>query len=168
MQTAIPKVARACLAASVFGLAFATSVVAASEERDPLIGSWKLESWQVIAEDGTPHDLFGASPKGYLVLTPEGRSIVLTTASGRKGGMDDAIRVALHKSMLAYSGRYRVEKNDFITTVEVSWNEEWTGTEQRRHYRISGDKLFIESAPAPSIVFPGKTDFRRIVWAREK
>ena len=77
MQTAIPKVARACLAASVFGLAFATSVVAASEERDPLIGSWKLESWQVIAEGGTPHDLFGASPKGYLVLTPEGRSIVV-------------------------------------------------------------------------------------------
>ena len=124
-------------------------------------------SWQVIAVDGT-HDLFGASPKGYLMLTPEGRSIVLTTASGRKGGMDDASRAALHKSMLAYSGGYRVEGNDFITTVEVSWNEEWNGTEQRRHYRIEGDKLFIESAPAPSIVFPGKTDFRRIVWAREK
>ena len=26
----------------------------------------------------------------------------------------------------------------------------------------------IESEPAPSIVFPGKTDFRRIVWEREK
>jgi hypothetical protein len=35
-------------------------------------------------------------------------------------------------------------------------------------FRIEGDKLFIESAPAPSIVFPGKTDFRRIVWEREK
>jgi hypothetical protein len=29
-------------------------------------------------------------------------------------------------------------------------------------------KLFIETAPAPSIVFPGKTDFRRIVWERER
>jgi hypothetical protein len=45
---------------------------------------------------------------------------------------------------------------------------EWNGTEQRRHFRIEGDKLFIESVPAPSIVFPGKTDFRRIVWEREK
>ena len=168
MQTSVPKVTRAFLAASVFGLALVTSLALAAADRHPLIGSWKLVSWQVIAEDGTPHDVFGASPKGYLVLTPEGRSIVVTTAAGRQGGMDDANRAALHKSMLAYSGRYRVEGSDFITTVEVSWNEEWNGTEQRRHYSIEGDKLFIESAPAPSIVFPGKTDFRRIVWVREK
>ena len=168
MRTAIPKGTHAFLAAGAFGVALATSLAAAAEEQHPLIGSWKLVSWQVISEDGTAHDVFGASPKGYLVLTPEGRSIVVTTAAGRVGGMDDANRATLHKSMLAYSGRYRVEGGDFITTVEVSWNEEWNGTEQRRHYRIEGDKLFIESAPAPSIVFPGKTDFRRIVWVREK
>jgi hypothetical protein len=155
-------------AAAALGAASAMSTVASAEQRHPLVGNWKLVSWQVIAEDGTPHDVFGASPSGYLVLTPEGRSIVITTAAGRKGGMGDVDRAALHKTMLAYSGRYRVEGSDFITSVEVSWNEEWNGTEQRRHYRIEGDKLFIESAPAPSIVFPGKTDFRRIVWVREK
>ena len=140
---------------------------ATSDQRHPLIGNWKLVSWQVITEDGAPQDVFGTSPKGYLVLTPEGRSIVVTTATDRKGGTDDPARAALHKSMLAYSGRYRVEGSDFITTVEVSWNEIWNGTEQRRHYRIESDKLFIESAPAPSIIFPGKTDFRRIVWVRD-
>jgi hypothetical protein len=90
-----------------------------------------------------------------------------TTAADRKPGADDLERAALQRSMLAYSGRYRVEGSDFITTVEVSWNEQWNGTEQRRHYRIDGDKLFIESAPGPSIIYPGKTDFRRIVWLRE-
>jgi len=54
-----------------------------------------------------------------------------------------------------------------VTVVDVSWNEEWNGTEHRRRFRIEGDKLFIELAPAPRIVFPGKTDFRRIVWERE-
>ena len=29
-------------------------------------------------------------------------------------------------------------------------------------------KLFIETVPAPSMVSPGKTDFRRLVWVREK
>jgi hypothetical protein len=82
--------------------------------------------------------------------------------------MGDAERAALHKSMLAYSGKYRVVDNDFITTVDVSWNEVWNGTEQRRHFRIEGDKLLIESEPGPSIVFPGKTDYRRLVWEREK
>jgi hypothetical protein len=107
--------------------------------------------------DDTPQDIFGTSPKGNLVLTPEWRSIDVTTAPDRKGGTDDAARAALQKSMLAYNGRYRVEGSDFITTVEISWNEEWNGTEQRRRYRIEGETLFIESAPAPSIVFSGKT-----------
>jgi Lipocalin-like domain len=147
-------------------LAIHSSVLGA--DADGLIGTWRLVSWQVIVENEPPQNVFGLHPKGFLILTREGRSIVLTTAENRRGGMGDAERVALHKSMLAYSGKYRVEGNDFITVVDVSWNEEWNGTEQRRHFRIEGDKLFIESAPAPSMLFPGKTDFRRIVWEREK
>ena len=75
--------------------------------------------------------------------------------------MGDTERAALPKSTLAYSAKYRIEGQDLITTVDISWNEGWNGTEQRRHFRIEADKLFIESAPAPSILFPGKTDFRR-------
>ena len=137
-------------------------------DSDALIGIWKLVSWQVIVENEPPHNPFGPTPKGYLILTPQGRSMVVNTASNRKGGLGDAERAALHKSMLAYTGKYRVEGNEFITTVEVSWNEVWNGTEQRRHWRIEGDKLFIKLAPAPSILFPGKVDFRRIVWERER
>ncbi len=147
-------------------LAISTSVFAA--DSDALVGTWNLVSWQVIVENEAPQNVFGSNPKGYLILTREGRSIVVTTADNRRGGMGDAERAALHKSMLAYSGKYRIEGSDFITVVDVSWNEDWNGTEQRRHFRIEGDKLFIESAPAPSIVFPGKTDYRRIVWEREK
>jgi hypothetical protein len=137
-------------------------------EAESPIGTWKLVSWQVIVDNERPRDVFGTHPKGYLILTREGRIMVLTTAESRRGGMGDAERAALHKSMLAYSGKYRIEGKDLITTVDVSWNEEWNGTEQRRHFRIEGDKLFIETAPAPSIVYPGQIDFRRIVWEREK
>jgi Lipocalin-like domain len=153
---------------ALFVIILAISRLLFAAEADGLIGTWKLVSWQVIAETERPQNVFGSHPKGFLVLTREGRSIVVTTADNRRGGMGDAERAALHKSMLAYSGKYRVEGHDFITVVDVSWNEEWNGTEQRRHFRIEGDKLFIESAPAPSILFPGKTDFRRIVWEREK
>jgi hypothetical protein len=137
-------------------------------DADALIGTWKLVSWQVIADREPPQNVFGPHPKGFLILTREGRSMAITTAESRRAGMSDPERAALHKSMLAYSGKYRIDGNDFVTVVDVSWNEEWNGTEQRRHFRIEGDKLFIESAPAPSIIFPGKTDFRRIVWQRER
>jgi hypothetical protein len=151
-----------------FGVAAIIATVAAADERHALVGNWKLVSWQVIGSDGIRQNVFGTTPSGYLVLTPEGRSIVLTTASGRKAGTDDAARAALQRTMRSYSGRYRVEAGEFIPTVDVSWNEEWNGTEQRRHYRIDGDKLYIESEPAPSMAFPGRTDFRRLVWIREK
>jgi hypothetical protein len=147
------------------GIAVSDTVEAANA--DALIGNWKLVSWQVVVGNETQNP-FGSHPTGYLLLTREGRSMAITTADSRRPGEDVAERAALHKSMLAYSGKYRIEGDDFITTVDISWNEIWNGTEQRRHYRIEGDRLFIESAPAPSIVYPGKTDFRRIVWEREK
>jgi hypothetical protein len=144
----------------------AFSISARAADPNILIGSWKLVSWQVIVGDETQNP-FGLHPKGFLVLTREGRAIVLTIADSRTPGEGPAERAALHKSMLSYSGKYRLEGEDFITTVDISWNQIWNGTEQRRHYRIEGDRLFIDTVPAPSITNPGKIDFRRLVWERE-
>ena len=132
-----------------------------------LISNWKLVSWQVVV-DGEPKDLFGTRPKGYLILTREGRSMAITTAERRAAGESEAEHAALHESMLAYTGRYRVDGDEFVTRVDASWNEAWNGTEQRRRFRLDGDRLYIESAPAPSILFPGTVDYRRIVWERER
>jgi len=94
--------------------------------------------------------------------------MALFTAEQRKGGMGDAERVHLHKSMVAVSGKYRVEGSSFVFTVDVSWNESWNGTEQRRYFKIDDDKLVIETAPAPSITHPGKTAVAKLVFEREK
>src|SRR5215467_382013 len=119
-------------------------------EASPLIGTWKVVSMQTIVDGSEPQNNFGSQPKGYLVLTREGRMIGIGTAENRKGGTSDAEQLALYKSLLAYSGKYRIEGGDFITTVDVSWNESWNGTEQRRHFRIEGNKLFNETVPGPS------------------
>ena len=47
-----------------------------------LFGNWKLVSWQVVTGDEA-RDLFGSKPKGYLILTREGRAMALTTAEAR-------------------------------------------------------------------------------------
>jgi hypothetical protein len=149
-----PNLREECHAWAFLVILFAITSPVFAADSDAVIGNWKLVSWQVIVENEPPQNVFGPNPKGYLILTREGRSIVVTTADNRKGGMGDAERVALHKSMLSYTGKYRIEGSEFITVVDVSWNEDWNGTEQRRHFKVEGDKLFIESAPAPSIVFP--------------
>ena len=92
----------------------------------------------------------------------------MITGESRKGGMTDAERAELHKSLFAVSGRYRIEGSDLLINVDVSWNETWTGTELKRHVSLEGDKLFIETAPAPSPLHPGKTSVARLVFEREK
>lgn len=133
---------------------------------NPLVGSWRLVTWQVVV-DGEVRELFGSRPNGYLILTERGRSMVLTTAEVRTPGESDAHGAALHRSMIAYTGHYHVEGDQLVTTVEASWNEAWNGTQQRRRFRIEGNRLFIESEPAHSLLYPGTVDFRRIVWERE-
>jgi hypothetical protein len=137
-------------------------------EQSPLVGSWRMVSYERILDNGAPQNGLGEHPKGFVILTPEGRAVLLTTADGRKPATRDADRAELWKSMVAYSGKYRVEGNDFITSVDVSWNEEWNGTEQRRHFKIEGDKLILTTSPAPSPIYPGKTYYARVVFEREK
>ena len=85
-----------------------------------LVGNWKLVAFQTILDNEPPRDALGPSPKGYLILTPEGRMMTLITSSNRKAGTDDPERAALHKTMFSYSGKYRAEGDTFITTVDVS------------------------------------------------
>lgn len=133
-----------------------------------LIGEWRLVSWQAIIDGQAPQDLLGTKPRGFLSLSSSGRMIVLITGDSRKPGISDTERAALHKSMSAYSGTYRVEGREFITTVDVSWNEAYNGTDQRRFFKIDGDKLYVETAPTPSLLFPGKSAVRRLIWERVK
>lgn len=39
----------------------------------------------------------------------------------------DEERAQALRSMISYSGRYRVEDNKVITKVEIAWNEAWVG-----------------------------------------
>jgi lipocalin-like protein len=146
-------------------LAVSSPVLA--QETNPLVGTWKLISSESIIENEAPQHLFGLQPKGYLIITKEGRLMIMITADNRKPGMGDAERAALHKTMAAASGKVRVEGTDFIISVDVSWNESWNGTEQRRHFKIEGEKLFVETAPGPNPVLPGKTSFGRLVFERD-
>ena len=134
----------------------------------PLIGNWKLVAFQIILDNDPPKDWSGARPKGYLILTREGRMAAVISGETRTPAKTDAERAELWKSMLAYSGRYRVEGKEFVTAVDVSWNENWNGTEQRRSWRIEDGKLIIDAGPEPSPRYPGRAVIGRLIWEPDK
>ena len=110
---------------------------------------------------------WGEHPNGCLILTSAGRWMVIQTAEGRKRSQDDAARAAAFRSMLAYSGKYRVDADKIIIKVDISADEAWTGAEQVRLFKLEGDKLHIEASPQAYPNFGGKVMRGILTWARE-
>jgi hypothetical protein len=132
-----------------------------------LTGTWRLLS--AVMEDvetKVQTRPWGDKPNGWLILTPA-RWIVIQTAEGRKHARDDAERAAAFRSMLAYSGTYRVDADKIIVEVDISWDEAWIGTEQIRLFKVEGDRLHIEAVPQPYANFGGKVMRGMLTWGRD-
>jgi len=139
----------------LLGLA-ALALPSHAAQRPALVGVWKLLSYQTEFQDGSPkRAMFGEHPSGYIIFTGEGRMMAVIEAEGRTAPSSDSDRAALLKSLIAYSGKYRVEGKQWITTVDVSWNPAWDGTDQVRSYEIIGDRLNVTSPWVHALNFPG-------------
>ncbi|WP_109143469.1 lipocalin-like domain-containing protein, partial [Bradyrhizobium sp. SUTN9-2] len=98
--------------------------------KQKLVGVWKLESFVTESvETKERRYTQGEKPNGYLIITPE-RLMTVITGQGRKAAQTDEERVALFRTLFAYTGTYKVEGDRLTTKVEVSWNESWVGTDQ--------------------------------------
>ena len=141
-----------------------------ADDRAKLIGTWKLVSWvNEFQETAERRPGLGGKTSGWTIFTAEGRMIGLITAEGRKPAKTMEERAALFNTMLSYTGMYRIEADKFITKVDHSWNEAWTGTEQVRFYKLDGDKLEIISAWVRATTIPGEPMVRGILtWERVK
>jgi Lipocalin-like domain len=133
-----------------------------------LIGTWKLRS--CILEDidtGEQKFVWGVNPNGYIVVSAEGRWIVIQTAEGRRAPVNDEDRGAAFKSLLAYSGKCRTEGSKIVISVDIAADESWNGTEQTRFYSIDGGQLYIEAPPQRYANFGGKVMRGLLTWQRE-
>jgi len=111
-------------------------------DRNVLVGSWRLASfereYQTTGEREYP---MGNTPTGYIMFLTEGRMAVVITGEGRKAPATDQDRAGLFNSLVAYTGSYRVDGDKWITTVDVSANPAWVGTEQIRTFQVTGNRL---------------------------
>ena len=119
--------------------------------KEQLVGSWKLVSYRSQREgEQAWREPLGPKPKGYAILTPEGRYMHIITAPDRKPPSNDAERAALLNSMTAWSGRYTVvDKDQFVAVVDTSWAEAHRAERQRqvRLVKIEGNKMTLRTVP---------------------
>ena len=127
-----------------------------SERDTRLHGCWRLASFHTELQDSKERNQpWGADPNGHLIFDADGRMMVLVTANPREPGDTDEKQVALFRTMMAYTGRYRIDGNRFIATIDASWNEAWNGTEQERFFKIDGNALDVSTAWMPNPLVAG-------------
>jgi len=124
-------------------------------EPNALVGVWQLVSYQTEFQDGSPkRAMFGEHPTGYIIFTREGRLMAVIEAEGRKAASTDSDRATLLKTLIAYSGKYRIEGSRWITSVDTAWNPAWDGTDQVRSFQIAGNRLTVTSTWQAAANFP--------------
>lgn len=129
---------------------------AVADDRANLIGTWKLSGGEVEFQDsGERRPLYGTDRMGYITFTRDGRMLGIIEGDSRKPPQTDEDRARLLRTMIAYSGLYRLEGDKWITAVDVAWNPAWIGTEQVRFYKLDGDRLVVSTPWVPSLNFPG-------------
>jgi len=140
-----------------------------AELKQKIVGAWKLVS--VVYEDQeskarTP--VYGEHTRGRQIATADGLWLALVTAEGRTVPKTDEERAQALRTMIAYTGRYRVEDGKVVTKVEAAWNEGWVGGEQTRFIRFEDDSLIIESPPMPQPNHHKRVVRGIVIWDREK
>jgi hypothetical protein len=126
------------------GLASAEEKVAASptgtELAEKIVGTWELVSYKVEDKDtGKLIEAMGPTPRGRVIFTKDGWVAFNLEGSGRQPAKTEAERAELMKTLVAYIGRYRIEGDQWVTSVQTAWAPEWVGTEQRRTIKLDGD-----------------------------
>ena len=134
------KTARWCI---VLVMLVAMTQTAFADDNAALQGVWKLVSFEnEIKATGEKELPLGPNPMGYVIFTGE-RATFMFTSDGRKPAKTDKERSDLLKSLVAYSGIHRIEGDQWVTKIDVAWNPEWLGTEQRRFFKINGNRLQV-------------------------
>jgi hypothetical protein len=158
-----------CIIWLFLGAIFAWSAEA-EDASTKLIGTWRLVSFQikVVGEDGASKDIFGPNPFGRAIFSPEHYVIVFISRPDRRPPNNDAEAAALLSSMSAYTGKFRIEGNKWITSVDGAWNEVFKASEQVRYFDLVGDKLTVRTPEQESAVLIGKRTVGTLVFQRER
>jgi hypothetical protein len=177
MNRSIKEVAGVLLVVAVLsgGMLSGPSNVWAQEKAGTLAkqvqGSWTLVSLYV-EQDGKKIEPFGSKPRGYMILTPDGRfSIILMRASLPKFASNNRMKgtaeenQAIVQGSLAHYGSYAVasEKEHTVNLRnEGSTFPNWDGEDQKRVWTVKGDELSV-SNPTASI---GGVAY--VIWKRAR
>lgn len=144
------------LAAS-FGILAAVGArpVRAAASSLPVIGAWKLVTFNVDEGKSSEKPRFGPEPAGYLMYTENERMAAVLMGTRRPalnppqsvGAPASGHCIESVADFLAYAGRYEIKGDRVLHHVEVCVFTNLVGTTLERQFKIEGDTLTIRTVP---------------------
>jgi hypothetical protein len=143
--------------------------------KDQLVGTWSLVAYNSIGPDGSKNPVFGAQPKGTLIMDANGHYAMVLTDPGRAKWKFE-LRPQLTtedlgtaaRGLVAQFGTWSIDQSSKMLTrkVEGALSPNLAGVEQKMSVALSGNEL--TTATDLSGVTGGKAEtvFRRAKWAR--
>lgn len=163
--------------AAIFGLLWLAVIPSTSAQRGTsdsgLVGTWRLVSAEERTEDGRTIPLWGSAPAGRLMYDGRGRMSAQLMDPRRKpfasedrlGGTVAEMRGAF-EGYDAYFGSYVVDANAGVVVHHVmgSLFPNLIGTDQRRFFGLSGNRLTLTTPP---FLRGARRSTYVLVWERE-
>lgn len=127
-----------------------------TNQNNPLVGTWKLESFQVQRKNGQIHHPFGKNPIGQFIYMENGRFSTQMSQPGRIPVKSGDIMDASHEEMgsnfrgfISYFGYYDYDakKKEVLHHVEASLFPNWDGDVLKRKVKIRGKRLELITEP---------------------
>ncbi len=130
-----------------------------------LIGSWRLESWALVYEDGSPSDYpLGRDADGFILYTADGHVSATLARRGRQplASLDADEKAKAYDDCFAYAGTYEVRGGAVFHNIVVATNPALAGITSTRNILLEDARLTL-SGPDFS---PGSPRWQRIIWRR--
>jgi len=137
---------------------------------NPLIGTWRLVSWENRSLDGQISYPLGEDAVGYIMYNEDGYMFVAITRPDRGGfAAGDLLSGSTQEKALAastyvsYCGRYELRGETVVHHVELSLFPNWVGVDQERLVEVTGNRLTLSTHP---ILLGGMQSTAHLIWER--
>jgi hypothetical protein len=134
------------------------------------LGSWKLVSWRISDQDGEWRYPLGPDAEGLLLYAPDGYMFAALMAANRPDFLgSDPLAGSAYECLTAmrsyhtYCGRYRLEDDRVVHSIEMCLCPNLLGTEQLRYCRFEDGRLILSTPP---LVRAGVTGMAELVWQK--
>jgi hypothetical protein len=118
--------------------------------KEQIVGSWTYALNETILPDGSRMQTFGPNQTGLVIFGGDGRYVSLVGRAGipkfasasRASGTAEENKAAVQGSIATF-GRYTINEADHTLTLNIEYSSfpNWTGTEQKRPFTLTGDEL---------------------------